>query len=67
MMEDLGHKRTQRFKASRPKSVPANGRKTPEGNLSTFEKTERKVWAPKDSSLILPSYACIVKSASFLG
>ncbi|XP_034284363.1 centromere protein J-like isoform X2 [Pantherophis guttatus] len=42
MMEDLGHKRTQKFKASRPKSVPANGRKTPEGNLSTFEKTERK-------------------------
>ncbi|XP_013928608.1 PREDICTED: centromere protein J-like [Thamnophis sirtalis] len=43
MMEDVGHKRTQRFKkASRPKSVPANGRKTPEGNLSTFEKTEKK-------------------------
>ncbi|XP_032071919.1 centromere protein J-like [Thamnophis elegans] len=43
MMEHVGHKRTQRFKkASRPKSVPANGRETPEGNLSTFEKTEKK-------------------------
>ncbi|XP_026531079.1 centromere protein J-like [Notechis scutatus] len=43
MMEDLGHKRAQRFKkASRPKSVPANGRKTPEGDRSTFEKTEKK-------------------------
>ncbi|XP_070589944.1 desmoplakin-like isoform X2 [Erythrolamprus reginae] len=43
MMEDLGHKRAQMFKkASRPKSVPANGRKTPEGNVSTFEKAEKK-------------------------
>uniref|UniRef100_A0A8C6XFA1 Centromere protein J C-terminal domain-containing protein n=1 Tax=Naja naja TaxID=35670 RepID=A0A8C6XFA1_NAJNA len=43
MMEDLGHKRAQRFKkASRPKSVPANGRKTPEGDRSTFEETEKR-------------------------
>ncbi|ETE72150.1 Centromere protein J, partial [Ophiophagus hannah] len=43
MMEHLGHKRAQRFKkASRPKSVPATGRKTPEGDHSTFEKTEKK-------------------------
>ncbi|KAL7987612.1 hypothetical protein Chor_006531 [Crotalus horridus] len=44
MMENVDHKRAQRFKkASRPQSVPANGRKTPEGNLSTLEKTEKKV------------------------
>ncbi|XP_039199706.1 centromere protein J-like isoform X3 [Crotalus tigris] len=43
MMENVDHKRAQRFKkASRPQSVPANGRKTPEGNLSTLEKTEKK-------------------------
>lgn len=68
MMENADHKRAWRFKkASRPQSVPANGRKTPEGNLSTLEKTEKKVRAPKDSSVIFPSYASIAKSASFLG
>ncbi|XP_015673727.1 centromere protein J [Protobothrops mucrosquamatus] len=43
MMENVDHKRARRFKkASRPQSVPANGRKTPENNLSTLEKAEKK-------------------------